>query len=250
MLIRVLQPGFFAREDTLTPTWFAGVSAAINIVISLALFPLLQHVGIAIATSVAAWANAVLLAVWLHRRGHFHLPRQDWIRHGLIIVCSVVMGVVLWGVSIPLAPAFGLHANIIVQLVALAFLCGLGFVLYFVLVHITGAQPMGMLLKRLRRGGMSVAFRRPPDHRQTVLREIWFQRKPFGGWAPIHWKGFVLLVGGAAGFLAALFAATAVHLHNGPAWVVCGLAGVGAVTYAALMIVSFRHSRRWREREK
>ena len=65
---------------------------------------------------------------------------------------SVVMALVLWGVSIPLAPLFAEHAHLIVQLIALGFLCGLGLVLYFVLVHVTGAQPMGLLLKRLRRG--------------------------------------------------------------------------------------------------
>ncbi|HVW91775.1 MAG TPA: murein biosynthesis integral membrane protein MurJ [Devosia sp.] len=152
VLIRVLQPGFFAREDTLTPTWFAGVSAATNIVISLVLFPFLQHVGIAIATSVAAWANAVLLAIWLARRGHFRLPAEDWRRHGLVVACSVVMGAVLYALSIPLAPFFAPHAHIVVQLIALAFLCGVGLVLYFVLVHVTGAQPLGLLLRRLRRG--------------------------------------------------------------------------------------------------
>jgi putative peptidoglycan lipid II flippase len=129
VLIRVLQPGFFAREDTLTPTYTAGISAIINIVVSLALFPSLQHVGIAIATSLAAWANAVLLAVMLHRRGHFSLPRADWGRHALIIAASVAMGGVLWGLSIPTAPFFSLHAHLLVQLVALGALCTVGAVL-------------------------------------------------------------------------------------------------------------------------
>ncbi|MGV3651632.1 MAG: murein biosynthesis integral membrane protein MurJ, partial [Devosia sp.] len=70
VLIRVLQPGFFAREDTRTPTVFAGVSVVLNIALSLLLFPSLAHVGIAIATSVAAWANTALLAFFLLRRGH------------------------------------------------------------------------------------------------------------------------------------------------------------------------------------
>jgi len=153
VLIRVLQPGFFAREDTLTPTYFAGASAAINIVCSLILFPFLQHVGIAIATSIAAWANALLLGYWLHRRGHLNLARADWIKHGLIVGCSVAMGAVLYALSIPLAPFFARSAHLIVQLVALSFLCGVGFVLYFVLVHVTGAQPLGMFVKRLRQRG-------------------------------------------------------------------------------------------------
>lgn len=153
VLIRVLQPGFFAREDTRTPTVFAGISVVINIALSLLLFPTLRHVGIAVATSVAAWANAVLLGVWLARRGHFRLPAEDWRRHILIIVAAIVMALVLWGLSIPLAPCLRPSAPLVVQLVALGALCGFGMVLYFAAVHFSGAQPLGMLLKRLRRGG-------------------------------------------------------------------------------------------------
>ena len=65
VLIRVLQPGFFAREDTRTPTVFAGISVVDQHRAVAAAVPVLKHVGIAIATSVAAWANAVLLAIWL-----------------------------------------------------------------------------------------------------------------------------------------------------------------------------------------
>jgi putative peptidoglycan lipid II flippase len=153
VLIRVLQPGFFAREDTRTPTVFAGISVVVNIAMSLLLFPTLQHVGIAIATSVAAWANAILLAIWLGRRGHFRLHGEDWRRHALIVAASIVMALILWGLAIPLAPYLSPSAPLIAQLVALGALCAFGFALYFALVHVTGAQPMGMLLKRLRRGG-------------------------------------------------------------------------------------------------
>ena len=105
--------------DDVTPTVFAGISVVINIAISLLLFPVLKHVGIAVATSVAAWANAVLLAVWLGRRGHFRLPADDWRRHALIVVASVAMAVVLWALAIPLGPYMQPHAPLIVQLVAL-----------------------------------------------------------------------------------------------------------------------------------
>ena len=40
VLVKVFSPGFFAREDTRTPMWFAGITVAVNVVVSLALFPL------------------------------------------------------------------------------------------------------------------------------------------------------------------------------------------------------------------
>jgi putative peptidoglycan lipid II flippase len=153
VLIRVLQPGFFAREDTRTPTVFAGISVVINIVFSLALFPFLAHVGIAIATSVAAWANAALLAIWLGRRGHFRLAASEWRRHFLIIAISVVMAGLLWGLSIPLAPFFAVDAPLLVQLLALGGLVSLGLAVYFGLAHVSGAQRLDLVLNRLRRRG-------------------------------------------------------------------------------------------------
>ncbi|MEO8758672.1 MAG: murein biosynthesis integral membrane protein MurJ [Devosia sp.] len=153
VLIRVLQPGFFAREDTRTPTVFAGISVVINIAISLALFPSMKHVGIAVATSVAAWANAVLLGIWLGRRGHFRLNADDWRRHALIIASSIGMAIILWALAIPLAPYLAANAPLVVQVVALGALIALGLALYFAAVHFTRAQPLDLLLRRLRRAG-------------------------------------------------------------------------------------------------
>ena len=151
VLIRVLQPGFFAREDTRTPTVFAGISVVVNIGLSLVLFPTLAHVGIAIATSVSAWANAVLLAIFLARRGHFRLPAADWRRHGLILVAAAIMAALLAGLAIPLAPWLASSAPLLVQIAALGALVAVGIVVYFGLVHVTGAQRLGVLFRRLRR---------------------------------------------------------------------------------------------------
>lgn len=151
VLIRVLQPGYFAREDTVTPTIFAGISAVVNIALSLLLFPALQHVGVAIATSVAAWANVVLLAVFLARRGHFRLEGREWRRHGLILLVAAIMAGLLHGLALFAAPWIGRSAAFPVQLVTLGVLVSIGLVAYFGLVHLTRIQPLGPLLARLRR---------------------------------------------------------------------------------------------------
>lgn len=65
VLIRVMQAQFFAREDTKTPMWFAGINTLINVSASLVLFNLMGFVGIAIATSAAAWVNTLLLTLRL-----------------------------------------------------------------------------------------------------------------------------------------------------------------------------------------
>jgi putative peptidoglycan lipid II flippase len=68
VLIKILQPGFFAQEDTVTPLRIAAVSVVVNIALSLVLFWQIGFVGIALATALAAWVNAGLLAGGLWRR--------------------------------------------------------------------------------------------------------------------------------------------------------------------------------------
>ena len=153
VLIRVLQPGYFAREDTLTPTIFAAISMVVNVALSLLLFPSLQHTGIAAATSVAAWGNALMLGLVLYRRGHLRPSRSDAVRHGLILAISLGMAAILLVLHWPIADVFAPGAPFAMQALALLGLCIAGLLAYFGAVHVTGVQPLGMLLRRLRRGG-------------------------------------------------------------------------------------------------
>jgi putative peptidoglycan lipid II flippase len=151
VLIRVLQPGYFAREDTITPTVFAGISVVANIGLSLLLFPSLVHVGIAIATSASSWLNAALLALFLARRGHFALTGGEWRKHLLILAISGIMGGVLYILSARGAARMATSAPIWEQIGVLGVLVAFGMIVYFTLVHISGAQPLGLLLRRMRR---------------------------------------------------------------------------------------------------
>ena len=152
VLIRVLQPGFFAREDTVTPTIFAGVSVVANIAISLLLFPSLLHVGIAIATAASSWLNVVLLAGTLAVRRHFALTRRQWQAQLAIVLISLVMGCALWLLARQGAAHLMSGVPLWRQAGVLASLIGFGVVLYFTLIHVSGTQPLGLLLRRLRRG--------------------------------------------------------------------------------------------------
>jgi putative peptidoglycan lipid II flippase len=153
VLIRVLQPGFFAREDTVTPTIFAAISVVANIALSLLLFPAYLHVGIAVATSVSAWLNALLLALFLARRGHFALTTGEWSRHGLIILISTLMGGALYLLVERGSRYFASGAPFWMQALLLAVLIGFGVILYFTLLHVSGAQKLGLLLRQLRPRG-------------------------------------------------------------------------------------------------
>lgn len=151
VLIRVLQPGFFSRKDTVTPTIFAAISVAINIGVSIALFPSMAHVGIAVATTVSAWVNTALLAIFLARRGYFSLTWTSLRKHLLIVVASLVMAGALWLFAQRAQAIFASGVTLPLQALALFAICLFGMVLYFFIVHVTGAQPLGQLVRRLRR---------------------------------------------------------------------------------------------------
>lgn len=68
VLVKVLAPGFFANEDTKTPFKIALVCVITNFTFNIILMQWFEHVGLAMATSIAGWLNAGLMAVILYRR--------------------------------------------------------------------------------------------------------------------------------------------------------------------------------------
>ncbi|RMD91139.1 MAG: murein biosynthesis integral membrane protein MurJ, partial [Alphaproteobacteria bacterium] len=96
VLVKVLAPGFFAREDTRTPVVYGLVAMGANILFSLLLIWSLAHVGLALATTMSAWLNVTLLGGTLIRRGDL-VPDRRLLSRGLrMILASAGMGVLLW----------------------------------------------------------------------------------------------------------------------------------------------------------
>ena len=94
--VRVLSPGFFARKNTRTPVRAGVISMLVNTILSIALVFWLKHVGLALATSVAAFVNAGLLLYWL-LKDNAYKPLSGWVLFLIrVLGASVVMGVVLW----------------------------------------------------------------------------------------------------------------------------------------------------------
>ncbi|WP_029041025.1 murein biosynthesis integral membrane protein MurJ [Cucumibacter marinus] len=151
VLVKVFQPGFFAREDTATPTLFAAISAGVNIALSVILFPQFAHVGIAIATSIAAWVNVVLLATRLAARGQFTVTGRQWRRYGLLLVSAAIMGLAVWAIAMPLGPFLETGAGLFIRILALGALVIAGIGFYLVPIHLTGVQRIDRLIADLTR---------------------------------------------------------------------------------------------------
>jgi putative peptidoglycan lipid II flippase len=151
VLVKLLSPGYFAREDTRTPMWFAGISVVFNIVGAIGLFYLMGHVGIAIATTVAGWINAGLLGWRLAMRGEFRLDERSARRLPLIGLASAVMGIALWLALSVAAPWLANGAPVVVRAAALAGLVVFGAAGFWGVAEITGAGKARELLATARR---------------------------------------------------------------------------------------------------
>tara|TARA_R110000850_G_scaffold112472_14_gene226463 strand:- start:1669 stop:3276 length:1608 start_codon:yes stop_codon:yes gene_type:complete len=103
MLIKVLAPGFYARQDMKTPVRIGIIAMAINMVLNLVfVLPLhyywqIGHVGLALATSLAAYVNSFLLYRGLRRLGVYWRQR-GWSALGLQLLCAnIAMAAALIG---------------------------------------------------------------------------------------------------------------------------------------------------------
>lgn len=77
IFVKVLAPGFFSRQDIRTPVKVGAIALLTNVVLNLLLVVPLQHAGLALATSIAAFVNAGLLYRVL-RREQVYTPLPGW----------------------------------------------------------------------------------------------------------------------------------------------------------------------------
>ena len=149
VLQKVLQPVFFAREDTKSPFRYALAAMAINAAAAIGLAPFIGWIAAAIATTLAGWMMVLLLLYGARRFGDTtrfdtRFKRRVW----RMIIAAGLMGAVLAALMLLLGPMFGLPGWRWLALVALV---GLGGASYFLLGSLTGAFDLRELRGALRR---------------------------------------------------------------------------------------------------
>lgn len=139
IFVKVLAPGFYARQDIRTPVRIGIVALLSNLVLNLVLVVPLQHAGLALATSIAAFINAGLLFRVLHRDG-VYVPLPGWPKFGAkIFFAGGVTALVLHSLSSPTA-LWTAWAPLTRALV-LAMLIGVGVAVYFGCCWSLGLRP-------------------------------------------------------------------------------------------------------------
>ena len=139
MAIKIFAPGYYARQNTKTPVKIGVIAMATNMVLNL-LFYLngLAHVGLALATSLAAMLNATLLIIGLSREGVFNF-QPGWLIFLLrLLVANAVMAYFL----ISLAGDWEVWSDwdMLSKILRLALLVGGGILLYAGMLLLTGLR--------------------------------------------------------------------------------------------------------------
>ena len=150
ILVKVLAPGFYSRQDTKTPVKIGIISIFANMLLNvLIVLPWYYagwvgaHAGLALATALAAYVNAGLLFRILYKEGVF-AAQGGWLKHlARITLASAVMGGVVWLVS-PQA-GWWQAATSGARLSVLAGLIVLSLFSYFISLRLTGVSFKQML---------------------------------------------------------------------------------------------------------
>lgn len=149
VLQKVLQPLYFAREDTRSPFRYAVVAMVVNAVLAFGLYPIVGWIAPAIAASAAGWAMVLLLA--LGARGMGDVARFDTRFHKRawrIVLASLIMGVVLFAVQQFAGWVFDVPRW---RYLALFGMILLGAVTYFGAGQMLGALRLGEIRRAVRR---------------------------------------------------------------------------------------------------
>lgn len=145
-LVKVLAPGFYARQDTRTPMRIGVVALCVNIGLSLLLVFPFAHTGLAAAISVAAFVNAGLLFFGLYRRAVYRaLPGWPVFFLRIGIATAAMVAIVGWG-------ADGLETWLatppLARALRLAFWILAGTLVYGAVLLLIGMRPSHLKLSR------------------------------------------------------------------------------------------------------
>ncbi len=149
VLQKVLQPLYFAREDTKRPFYFALVALVVNAIIAIGLAPVIGFIAAAWGATIAGWAMAWLL--WWKSRAMGDAARLDarfLNRIWRIVAAALFMGVVLFVAALALEPWLSGGP---IRYAMLAVLIVIGMATYFLTGRLIGAFTVADLRDTLRR---------------------------------------------------------------------------------------------------
>ncbi|MBE3935324.1 murein biosynthesis integral membrane protein MurJ [Vibrio parahaemolyticus] len=145
MLIKVLAPGYYSRQDTKTPVKYGIIAMVTNMVLNAIFAYFYGYVGLAIATALSAFVNMALLYRGLHIAGVYQITKRTVFFIIRLVIAGVAMvAAILWqleDMSVWLEWSFAHRSGMLGTLI------GLGAAVYLAVLFLTGVR-----LKDLKAG--------------------------------------------------------------------------------------------------
>ncbi len=139
ILIKVLAPGFYARQDVRTPVKIAIMTLIFTQLMNAVFVVPLQHAGLALAISLGACLNAGVLLYCLRKDGIYQ-PQPGWMAFSVKVIVAVgLMVLALWLVSGP--DQWWLESSGRMRVLGLGGLVMLGMSVYFGVLVVLGFRP-------------------------------------------------------------------------------------------------------------
>jgi len=136
IVVKVLAPGFYSRQDIKTPVKIAIVTLLMTQVMNLAFIGPLKHAGLSLSIGLAACLNASLL-YWQLRKQKIFTPQPGWSHFLLrLVIAVVVMAAALVGM-LYVMPDWA-TGTMPYRLLRLMIVVGAGIVAYFVTLALLG----------------------------------------------------------------------------------------------------------------
>ena len=146
VMVKILAPGFYARQNTKTPVRIAMMAMGLNIVFCLILVSPMKHVGLALSTTLSALFNAFMLFLLLKREQVFVIQPGWTVFLGRTVMASIVMGSFLW-----LFRGQGdiwLTMSVWQRVLKLMVLIGCSGALYLITLWVMGLRPRMLILEK------------------------------------------------------------------------------------------------------
>lgn len=152
VITKSLMPNFFARGDTVTPVKYSAVSFTANLTFNLILMQYFGHIGIAMATTIAAFVSLGQYILGLKKRGYWQFTKPLVVQMLKIAFISVITGALVYGLSYILSIYFGtLFRHKLWLLVELGFLGAFALAIFLISARITGVINFREILNMIRK---------------------------------------------------------------------------------------------------
>ncbi|MGP1924712.1 MAG: murein biosynthesis integral membrane protein MurJ [Arsenophonus sp. NEOnobi-MAG3] len=136
IVIKVLAPGFYSRQDIKTPVKIAIISLILTQLMNLAFVGSLKHAGLALSIGLAACFNALMLYWQLRRQGIF-IPLAGWGNFLFKLIAALIVMVAILFLVLNFMPLWE-HGNMLMRISRLLFVVFAGAISYFGALFVFG----------------------------------------------------------------------------------------------------------------